>query len=197
MKALIKSIILVLIFGISGCIENKDFDFTLPVKIEPEFSINEQDGTWQEIYTVTYNDIADAVDDLDDDINFQDISIEGVTLVLRNQDPSLSGVQHVDLILVDPQGQNHTIFSDEEIMITAGQTTTEVVVTGLVQSGVIAIRDLLEGYAASSSFDSFVLVSSGNSLPAGTPLSMELTAVLHMSLNYSEGFDVPYFLGNE
>ncbi len=180
----------------TGCTENQSFDFVLPLEIEPVFTITDNDGVWSEFTTITYDDVADAVDDLEDDIDFDDISIEGVTLIVDNQDPALTGVENVLLELVDPQGQETLIFNNVSITIPAGQGRTEVVVTGLVQEGVLALRDLLEGYVLAESFENFALVTSGRSTPQGTPLNMELTVILHMSINYSQDLEVPYFLGN-
>ena len=182
---------------VSGCTENKDFDFVLPLNIEPVFFISEQDGSWQESYLVTYDDVADAVDDLEDDIEFQSISIEGVTLIIENQDANLTGVENVNLTLIDDLGNSYAIYTNESISIPPGGDRTEVVVTGLAREGVQALKDLLEGFARNEIFENFTLISTGSSTPQGTPLQMELTVVLHMSFNYTQPLEVPGFIGNE
>ncbi|MCA6079058.1 hypothetical protein [Fulvivirga sedimenti] len=182
---------------IAACTETQPFDFVLPLEIDPTFVINDQDGSWSESEIITYDDVADALDDLEDDIDFQSISIEGVSLIIKNQDPALTGVENVNLTLIDPFNQSFSIYLGEAISIPAGQQRTEVVVTGLAREGVEALKDLLESYALNEAFDPFTLVSTGNSTPANTPLNMDLTVVLHMSFNYSQELDVPYFLGNQ
>jgi len=196
MQRLNKQLILILSCALFlGCSEEKGFDFVIPLDVEPVFFITEQDGAWQESYMVTYDDVADAVDDLEDDIDFQSISIEGVTLLLENNDPNLTGVENLNLTLIDQFNQSYTIYAGESISISPGQT--EVVVTDLAREGVEALKDLLEGFAQNEAFENFLVVSSGNSTPQGTPLQMDLTVTLHMSFNYSQDLDVPYFLGNE
>lgn len=197
MKRLINilAFVAIMIFG-TGCTDVQPFDFVLPLEIEPVFTITDDDGVWAEFTVITYDDVADAVDELEDDIDFDDISIEGVTLIVDNPDPALTGVENVILELVDPSNQEFVIFDNVAITIPAGQDRTEVVVTSLAQEGILALKDLLEGYVLSESFENFSLVTSGRSTPQGTPLNMELTVVLHMSINYSQDLEVPYFLGN-
>ena len=198
MKRLINILVVSgLTIALSGCVEEQSFDFVLPLEIDPVFTITDDDGVWAEVTVITYDDVADAVEDLEDDITFDDISIEGVTLIVDDQAANLSGVENLNLELVDQFGQEFVIYNNVSISITPGQGRTEVVVTDLVQEGVLALKDLLEGYVLAESFENFSLVSSGRSTPQGTPLNMELTVILHMSLNYSQGLEVPYFLGND
>lgn len=187
----------ILLFSLNGCTEEQPFDFVLPLDIDPVFRISDDDGVWSESEIITYNDVADAIDDLSEDITFSDISIEGVTLIVDDQAAALSGVENVLLELVDSQGQETVIFNNVSIPIPAGQGRVEVVVTDLAHEGVLALKELLEGYALNESFEDFALVTSGRSAPQGTPLNMELTVVLHMSFNYSEDLEVPYFMGND
>ncbi len=197
MKRITRLLLVFFILAFTGCVEEQSFDFALPVDIEPQFTILEQDGLWSEMTLITYDDIADAVDDLEDDIVFDDISIEGISLIIDNQADGLSGIQNANLTLVDPQNRAFPVYQDVSISINPGQGRTEIVVTDLAREGVEALKDLLEGYVLANSFENFTIVSSGESVPAGTPLSMELTVILHTSLNYNQNFEVPYFMGNE
>ncbi len=171
------------------------FQFVIPLTLEAEFVINENDGEWEEVEMLSYADFADVIEDIEEEASLESVVVEGVVLYLENQDPNLQGIEEVDLKIVDVQNDTTIVYENESISITPG--TTRKVVTELVKDGVEQAADLIEGYVQGTSFDSFTLVSSGKSIPGGTTLSMTLMVEIKMTINVEEELEVPFFLGND
>jgi hypothetical protein len=190
-------IVLVALACFNSCLSNEIFVFVIPVPFEAEFVIEENDGVWNESEVLSADDFEDILEDYDDDAILDDVSIEGVVLYVENADPNLTGVTNADLVIIDAQQTRTQVYQNVSITLETTGTQTRAIVTDLAQDGVELLKNLIKTYIDNPFSGDFVIIeSTGNSVPAGTPLNMDLTVEVNMTANVSQELEVPFFIGN-
>jgi len=163
---------------IASCNLERSVDLVITYTYEDSFTINEPDGEWDESQTITYDDIVEGIDA--EDLDIVRLDIEAVGFTADGAPASLTGVEELFLTISTPTTQEQIIVQNETIDGIAGADT--VYVTSLVEAGVLALRDKIEGMIRAQDFESFTLRTTGKSKPNGTALTMDLNVFLRVGI---------------
>lgn len=185
------SIGLILLLFVFSC-EEKSFQFIMPLDEEIEIQINENDGAFVEETIVDYQDFADDLDDLEEGVVIERVDIEAVILKPSGYQQGLQGLDDLNFTII-VNGEDYPVYVDQSIILQAGEE--EIVVSSLVAQGVQKLGEILKNYAIGDDMQPFTLISSGVSMPAGTPLSMNLGIEIKATLVFRQELETPFFMG--
>ena len=173
-------LLFIAILPVASCVIEGQVDFVLTTPYTETFPINEPDGVWDESITITYSDVMDELDI--SDANIVRVDIEAIGFTTTGAPAALQGVKDVTLTINSPSfpGGPYDIILNETIEKGSGKDT--VFVTSLVEEGVLALKDKFEGFVFGSDQQSFTLRTTGRSNPDGTPLTMDLNAIIKLGV---------------
>ena len=186
--------VLPLFMSCSAC-ENKLFHFSVPFPVPHTFNIDDADGTFTETTTVTANDILDALDlPTESDICIKKVEIRGISLkpvVLEGNGASTVTVSG----RVSEDGQFLYAFQDYSLPLPTNAVSS-FVVDQLIDAGINRIKDKIEGFILGLDSQSFDIVFSGNSNPAGSRILADVTLTIEGTISYDECVEVWDFLSD-
>jgi len=192
LKKVILFVVLPLFMSCSAC-ENKLFHFSVPFPVPHTFNIDDTDGTFSEVTTVTANDILDALDlPSEDEICIKSVSIRGISLKpVVGADNGASSVTVSGQVSED--GSLLHAFQNYPLPLPTG-LATEFVVDQLIEAGINRIRGKIEGFILGLDSQSFNIVFSGDSSPAGSRIQVDITLSIQGTIEYDQCVEVWDFL---
>jgi len=188
MKRLFACALVLMLPLFSGC-EQRLFHFVVTVDRTVPFQFDDADGTFDGSAVITRDDVLNALD-IPKSARITSVDIESLALRVavkpENQARSLTVSGEVYDVV-----QDKAKMFDNYPIVLAGANVPYVGLNSLIESGITKLRNKIEGFVKQLDSTSFFVEVSGQSVPAGSAVAVELTLQIKATVKYDECLDVP------
>lgn len=178
MKTSIVAVALSLLFML-GC-ETRTFQYVTTLDRTLEFTVD-QEGAFSETYTIYAGDFNDELD-LPDDAVVQGVYIEAFSIASQQ----LPGNEASQVLLDCYGGADEKLFADE-LAVAVEVSYNYKTMKRLLEDGVNAIRDDLEGFVRTSTPSSIVFRAEGDSYPVA---GERIHATIRIGVTITVGYEM-------
>jgi hypothetical protein len=171
-----------------GC-ESQEFEFVGTINTETTYLVDNS-GSFNESAQVVMGEFIDSLD-IPENSQLGDVNIESLAVMVEPLDGNQASSVYVSGN-VNIGGDILTLFNNFQVTSTNGSWMS---ITGLAQSGIVAVKDKFQQYLDDINSDPFTVSASGYSAPAaGSRVHARITIQITSTVKYTQKADVPWFI---
>jgi hypothetical protein len=188
MKKLSASVLLLALLLLTGC-EKRLFHFVATVEEAPVFPVD-QTGAFRQTVRVTREDVMSRLN-LPTDARITGVDIESLALrVVVKSGNQASTVQATGTIADAAEPVPKPMFENYPVVL-AGADTPFIGLNALIESGISKLRSKLDGFIKDLDNAPFDIQVSGDSIPSGQRVVVELHLAIKATIKYDQCVEVP------
>ncbi len=192
MKKITACFLLLALPLLAGC-EQRLFHFVVTIDQTPTFPID-QTGAFSRSIRITEQDVLRALD-VPEGGKITGVDIESLSLKVVVKPGNTAPALSVSGRISDSQGQS-TMFQNYPIVL-SGVDASFVGLNDLIETGISKLRNKINGYVMKIDNSAFDIEVSGDTVPSGQRVVLDLQLRIKATIKYDECLEVPLGEGGE
>jgi hypothetical protein len=182
MKKLVASMLILTLPFILGC-EKRLFKFVATMDQTSVYNLSSANGTFQEAHTITRDDVLGKLD-IPKKAHITMVRIESLSLKVVKKQGNQAPAMAVSATL---HGNMPTkkLFDNQTVSL-VGIDVPFIGLNALIQDGIDGLKEVFAGYIVAFNNNNFDIQVTGNSVPAGQAIALDLQVIIKATVEYEE-----------